>query len=93
MQPLHLTGEKYLVRGEIHFDPIIGLDESDLSESIILDVINKDGSVRDIIHPRLIPGGSGQQGRVYEYSVWSDLGEEFVFVPRDLRYVCAFYND
>ncbi|KAM0954506.1 putative carboxypeptidase-like, regulatory domain superfamily, immunoglobulin-like protein [Dioscorea sansibarensis] len=83
--PLYLTGKKYLVRGEIHFDPILGLNESDLSESIILDVINKDGSIHDTIHPRLIPSGSGQPSNVYEYSVWSDLGEEFVFVPRDLR--------
>ena len=90
---MYLTGKKYLVRGEIHFDPILGLNESDLSESIILDVINKDGSIHDTIHPRLIPSGSGQQSNVYEYSVWSDLGEEFVFVPRDLRYVCACYND
>ncbi|KAJ0979944.1 hypothetical protein J5N97_015418 [Dioscorea zingiberensis] len=82
--PLYLTGEKYLVRGEIHLSPSSHLDESDLSERIIIDVVNRDSSIHDTIHARLIPNESGREGSAYEYSLWSDLGEEFFFVPRDL---------
>lgn len=47
-----------------------------------MDILNKEGSIVDTATSGLISSGAQ-----YEYSVWANLGEKLVFVPRDPRYI------
>ncbi|CAL9068218.1 uncharacterized protein LOC135581844 [Musa acuminata AAA Group] len=81
--PIYLTGKKYLLKGEIHIDSDLVRDAVDLSEHIVLDVFDRDGT-SDTVSTRFSSDKSGQRNiAVYEYSIWSDLGEDLIFSPQD----------
>ncbi|URD77743.1 nodal modulator [Musa troglodytarum] len=81
--PIYLTGKKYLLKGEIHIDSDLVQDAVDLSEHIVLDVFDRDGT-SDTVSTRFSADKSCQRNiAVYEYSIWSDLGEDIIFSPRD----------
>lgn len=83
--PIYLAGKQYLLKGEIHIDSDSIEGAADLSEHIILNVLKKDGTA-DIVPTKLSSDKSGEKGAaVYEYSFWSDLGEELIFSPHDIR--------
>jgi hypothetical protein len=55
------------------------------SEDVIVDVFKSDGTFLEKITPVL--GKNSQSGfTAFEYSIWADLGEDFIFVPHDSRY-------
>ncbi|KAJ6823851.1 nodal modulator 3 [Iris pallida] len=81
--PIYLTARKYLLKGAIHVDLNMLHDPSGLSERIIVDIYNKDNVLVDSISTKHVTNEIDQTGlTVYEYTLWSDLGEEFVAVPR-----------
>ncbi|WOL10268.1 nodal modulator 1 [Canna indica] len=83
--PIYLTGKKYLLKGEIHIDSNMVQDAVDLSEHIYVDVFKGDGT-SDSISTMFSSDKSGERSMaVYEYSIWSNLGEELIFSPRDTR--------
>uniref|UniRef100_A0A0D9V022 Carbohydrate-binding-like fold protein n=1 Tax=Leersia perrieri TaxID=77586 RepID=A0A0D9V022_9ORYZ len=82
--PVHISGKKYLVRGELHVEIGSLQEEIDLSEDIGIDVFKRDGSFIEKISTTPVLGKSGQSGiSAFEYSIWADLGEDFIFAPRD----------
>ncbi|KAG1338774.1 nodal modulator 1 [Cocos nucifera] len=84
--PIYLTGKKYLLKGEVHMDLALNRDAVDLSEHIVVDIFNRDGVLLDTISTKFAPDINDQRAvAVYEYSIWSNLGEEFIFAPRDSR--------
>lgn len=84
--PIYLTGKKYLLKGEVHMDLALNQDAVDLSEHIVVDMFNRDGVFLDTISTKFAPDINDQRAvAVCEYSIWSNLGEEFIFVPRDSR--------
>ncbi|XP_077219224.1 carbohydrate-binding-like fold isoform X2 [Tasmannia lanceolata] len=86
LSPIYLTGKRYLLRGEIHIDSSLLHGAYELSENIIMDILNQDHAVIGASHTRLTTDGNEQTGTaVYEYSIWADLGDELIFVPRDSR--------
>lgn len=87
LQPIHLKGEKYLLKGQIHVE----LDEN-VPENVPVDISDDKGNVLDVTTGRLVSSESDQsKNAVYEYSVWANFGEELIFVPRDSRYICCAY--
>lgn len=63
------------------------LEEIDLLEDIVVDAFKSNGSSIDKISTMPVFAKSYQNGiAVFEYSTWTDLGEDFIFVPRDSRY-------
>ncbi|XP_062197301.1 uncharacterized protein LOC133900188 [Phragmites australis] len=80
--PVHISAKKYLVKGEIHVD-MGSLQEEIDSKDIIVDAFKSDGSfIEKITTPVL--GKINQNGfTAFEYSIWADLGEDFIFAPRD----------
>ncbi|KAL6850380.1 hypothetical protein ACP4OV_021007 [Aristida adscensionis] len=82
-KPIHISAKKYLVKGEIHVD-VGSLQEEVDSEDIVIDVLKSDGSLIEKISTTPVLGTNKQNGfTAFEYSIWADLGEEFIFVPRD----------
>lgn len=81
--PIFLTGKKYLLKGLIHVDSSLLQDSFDLSESITIDVLNQANVPIETIKTRSASDEIEQSGTaVFEYSMWSDLGKEFIIVPR-----------
>lgn len=69
-------------------DLALNPDAVDLSEHIVVDIFNRDGVFLDTISTKFASDINDQRAvAVYEYSIWSDLGKEFIFVPRDSRYM------
>lgn len=87
LQPIHLKGEKYLLKGHIHIQSSSFSGEYELPESFIVEVLNSDGTVSGGSHARLISSENDQSASVYEYSIWANLGEKLTFVPLDARYI------
>lgn len=57
------------------------------SKDIVVDAFKSDGSFVEKIATTLVLGKSYQNGfTAFEYSIWADLGEDFIFAPRDSRY-------
>ncbi|PON61743.1 Glucoamylase, starch-binding [Parasponia andersonii] len=83
--PVYLKGEKYLLKGQIKVVSSSSDDVSELPENFILDILNKEGSFIDSTTSRLTSSGIETTGALYEYSIWANLGEELIFVPRDPR--------
>lgn len=67
------------------------LQEIDLSKNIGVDVFKSDVSFIEKISATPVLGKSYQNDiSAFEYSIWAEFGEDFIFVPRDDRYiVCA----
>ncbi|WVZ71463.1 hypothetical protein U9M48_020048 [Paspalum notatum var. saurae] len=81
--PVHISAKKYLVKGEIHVD-ISSLDKDIDSKDIAVNVLKSDGHFIEKISTTPVLRKSNQNGfTAFEYSIWSDLGEEFIFVPHD----------
>ena len=86
LQPIHLTGKNYLVKGLVHVDLSLLQDSSDLSESITIDILNQANVPVDTVNTRYLSDEIGKTGTaVFEYTLWSDLGEEFIIVPQHSR--------
>lgn len=69
-------------------DLALNQDAVDLSEHIVVDMFNRDGVFLDTISTKFASDRNDQRTvAVFEYSIWSDLGEELIFVPRDSRYI------
>uniref|UniRef100_A0A0E0JHI4 Carbohydrate-binding-like fold n=1 Tax=Oryza punctata TaxID=4537 RepID=A0A0E0JHI4_ORYPU len=82
--PVHINAKKYLVRGELHVEIGSLQEEIDLSEDIGVDAFKSDGSFIEKISTTPVLGKSYQNGiSAFEYSIWADFGEDFIFVPRD----------
>ncbi|PKA65074.1 hypothetical protein AXF42_Ash019086 [Apostasia shenzhenica] len=83
IKPIYVTGEKYHVGGEIHIAASLLKEIHDLSERILVDVFSIDDALIGTIHARPVSTMGDQSGMlVFEYSIWSKLGQEVVFVPR-----------
>jgi len=81
---VHISARKYLVRGEIHVDISSPLEEIDLLEDIVVDAFKSGESSVDKISTIPVLGKSHQNGiTAFEYSTWTDLGEDLIFFPRD----------
>lgn len=53
-----------------------------------MDILNSGGIFLDSTTAMLTSNANDQtNAAVYEYSIWANLGEELVFVPRDPRYI------
>ncbi|XP_004288537.1 PREDICTED: nodal modulator 1 [Fragaria vesca subsp. vesca] len=84
--PIHLKGEKYLLKGQINVASSSSDGVHKLSENFIVDIVNSEGSIIDSTTAGLAPIGNEQTSySVYEFSVWAKLGEKLIFVPRDAR--------
>ncbi|KAL5228006.1 hypothetical protein ABZP36_016271 [Zizania latifolia] len=82
--PVHISAKKYLVRGELHVEMGSLQEEVDLSEDIFVDVFKSGGSFIGKISVTPVVGKSYENSiSAFEYSIWADLGEDFIFVPRD----------
>ncbi|KQK04071.1 nodal modulator 1 [Brachypodium distachyon] len=82
--PVHISAKKYLVRGEIHVDISSPQEEIDLLEDIVVDAFKNDGSSIKKLSAIPVLGKSHQNGiTAFEYSTWTELGDDFIFVPRD----------
>lgn len=63
------------------------LKENSDSKDIVVDVLKSDGSFIEKISTSPALGKNNQNGfTAFEYSIWADLGEDFIFVPHDSRY-------
>ncbi|KAL0289488.1 UNVERIFIED_CONTAM: hypothetical protein Sangu_2613200 [Sesamum angustifolium] len=81
LSPINLKGQKYLLKGHINVE-----SNENLPESISLDILNNQETLVDGTIARLVSTEIDQsRTAVYEYSVWANLGEKLVFVPRDSR--------
>lgn len=86
LQPIFVTGNKYHLKGEIHIDSNILQAIEDPSEHIFVDIFNKDDALIDSVHARPVLTEGGNSGMlVFEYSIWSNLGQEIIFFPRYSR--------
>ncbi|XP_062006215.1 uncharacterized protein LOC133723403 [Rosa rugosa] len=84
--PIHLKGEKYLLKGQINVASSSFDGGNKLSENFIVDILNTGGSIIDSTTAGLTSTGNEQASySVYEFSVWANLGEKLTFVPRDPR--------
>jgi hypothetical protein len=60
------------------------LEEIDLLEDIVVDAFKSDESSVEKISTIPVLGKSHQNGiTAFEYSTWTDLGEDLIFAPRD----------
>ncbi|XP_058077025.1 uncharacterized protein LOC131225505 [Magnolia sinica] len=80
--PIYLTGKKYLLRGEVNIESSMHDDAIESPKNIIVDILNRDNAIIDMTDARLKSNGNSQTG---EYSIWANLGDELIFVPRDSR--------
>ncbi|KAI0511559.1 hypothetical protein KFK09_012189 [Dendrobium nobile] len=83
LKPIYVTGNKYHLKGEIHIDSNLLQFIEDPSEHIFVDIFNKDDALLDTVHARPVLAEGNHRGMlVFEYSSWSNLGQEIIFVPR-----------
>ncbi|KAG4913760.1 hypothetical protein AAZX31_19G204100 [Glycine max] len=81
--PIHLTGEKYLLNGQINVQSG-SLDA--LPDSIVVDIKHDRTGVIDYATAILKSHVKDETGAaIFEYSVWANLGEKLTFVPQDSR--------
>lgn len=87
LKPVYLTGEKYLLSGEVHVDSSSYPEAHELSGSIIVDIWQKEGAFIDMINDvKLVSSANGPSNiAIYQYTHWANLEDELVFVPRDKR--------
>lgn len=68
------------------------LQEDIDSKDIVVDVLKSDGSFIEKISTKPALGKTNQNGfGAFEYSIWADLGQNFIFVPHDSRYSVLFH--
>lgn len=81
--PIHLSGEKYLLKGQINVQS--GSLEA-LPENIVVDIKHDGTGVIDYAtatHKSHVEDQTDTA--IFEYSVWANLGEKLTFVPSDSR--------
>ncbi|KAK9950537.1 hypothetical protein M0R45_006023 [Rubus argutus] len=83
--PIHLKGEKYLLKGKINVASSSFDGVNELSENFIVDILDAGGIIIDSTTAGLTSTGNEQTSSVYEFSLWANLGEKLAFVPRDPR--------
>ncbi|KAL9250005.1 BOS complex subunit NOMO1-like protein [Drosera capensis] len=84
-QPIHLKGEKSLLKGQIILDSS-SLKADDVQENIFIDVFLCENDVSDSVTASLVNRELNQASSVvYEYSVWANFGEKITFFPRGSR--------
>lgn len=87
-QLIYLTGQKYLIKGEIQVSLPLFSNHSNISKNILIDVLNEEFVVVATTEATFIHGGNDLiDTLVYEYIFWSNFGEDLVFVPQDTRYI------
>lgn len=63
------------------------LQENIDSKDMVVDVLKSDDSFIEKISTSPVIGKDNQNDfTAFEYSIWADLGEDFIFVPHDSRY-------
>lgn len=68
------------------------LQEDIDSKDIVVDVLKREGSFLEKISTKPALGKSNQNDfTAFEYSIWADLGEDFIFVPHDSGYWLLFH--
>ncbi|KAJ8770791.1 hypothetical protein K2173_021438 [Erythroxylum novogranatense] len=86
LMPIHLKGEKYLLRGQIMVDLSSAVVANELPNNIPIDIVDGEGSLIDSTAATIALSTSDQMhSAVYEYSVWSTLGAKQIFIPQDSR--------
>ncbi|KAJ8899145.1 hypothetical protein K2173_011142 [Erythroxylum novogranatense] len=86
LMPIHLKGEKYLLRGQIMVDLSSAVVANELPNNIPIDIVDGEGSLIDSTAATIASSTSDQMhSAVYEYSVWSTLGAKQIFIPQDSR--------
>ncbi|XP_027924979.1 nodal modulator 1 [Vigna unguiculata] len=81
--PIRLTGEKYLLKGQINVQS--GTLDA-LPEKIVVDIKHDGAGVIDQATATLKSHAKDQTDTaIFEYSVWANLGEKLTFVPWDSR--------
>lgn len=84
--PIHLKGEKYLLKGELNVE--LGSPDGvyELPNTISVDIQSSGGDVINTITAKLTSKMNDPRiTAVYEYSTWANLGEKLIFVPLDSR--------
>ncbi|GAB4830590.1 hypothetical protein Ancab_020356 [Ancistrocladus abbreviatus] len=83
--PVHLKGEKYLLKGDIKVDSS-SLNGHEVPDMIVLDLLDSDSGSSDVTTARLLTGQNNEASSVvYEYTIWASIGKKITFVPRDTR--------
>ncbi|XP_061366169.1 uncharacterized protein LOC133309420 [Gastrolobium bilobum] len=83
LSPIHLKGEKYLLKGQIH---VQSSSLNALPENVVVDIQHDGAGVIDQATAILQSHGKDQTNNaILEYSIWAILGEKLTFVPRDSR--------
>ncbi|KAG5072994.1 hypothetical protein JHK86_008205 [Glycine max] len=81
--PIHLIGEKYLLNGQINVQSG-SLDA--LPDNIVVDIKHDGAGVIDYATATFKSHSKDQmEAAIFEYSVWTNLGEKLTFIPRDSR--------
>ncbi|KAL3531546.1 hypothetical protein ACH5RR_010868 [Cinchona calisaya] len=84
--PLHLKGEKYLLKGRVHVESNSLGGVLKLPEKVVIDILNNEGALVDSTTARYVLDEDDQSTKaVYEYSIWANPGEKLTFVPQDSR--------
>lgn len=86
-KPIYLTGEIYLLSGEIHVDSSYYPQENEFSRSIIVEIWQNEGAFIDMINNfKLVSSANGPRNiSVYQYTHSTNLEDEMFFVLRDKR--------
>lgn len=83
--PVRLTGMKYLLKGSIYVDSSFLQDPFDVSKRINVDIFDRSNVHVNTVNTRYVSGEIEQSEiAVFEYSLWADLGEQFIVVARHL---------
>lgn len=85
MQVVNLTAEKFRIQGQIHVDTTSFINLSELPETISVDILSEGGTMVETTTSKHVLNDGDQTTSVYEYSIWSDPGRNYVLSPRDSR--------
>lgn len=65
---------------------------SELPETITVDILSEGGTLVETTISKHVLNDGDQKTSVYEYSIWSDPGKNYVLVPRDSRWTLFSMN-
>ncbi|XP_021744068.1 nodal modulator 1-like [Chenopodium quinoa] len=85
LMPVHLKGEKYLVKGQINVDRT-SVTSVELPESIVIDVFENGNVLADGTIAKLLPDQSDEtEVALYKYSMWVNPGQKITIIPSESR--------
>ncbi|KAG0480871.1 hypothetical protein HPP92_011729 [Vanilla planifolia] len=85
LKPIYVAAEKYHVEGEIHIDSGLLYGIPDPYEDIFVDIFGRDDILVDAVNARPVSSEDNQRSTlVLQYSIWCNLGQEVILVPRHL---------